>query len=913
MSRMYLQRNAFLRNSLLWIGSSALAVGLLTPAAHASKQGLNAIELYDGRSGAAYVQLSNFFINDKLELRQCTSGQAIDHSEYGKLPKVVMAPGGTLQRGQDGILRYSTGGGAAICVVPENVKFEHGAAYTPSELADLAVPNGTPSGPSTENVSLPQQIRKGVTIALVATLSTETADFLRAQRASDITIWQAFITRYPSSSNLSQAKSTLAGLYVQAGQTSLAAWQKSSAIAAPSYPDLRNAHVQANLALATRPGLDSAEKLDADVSGQLTGLTDKALAELNAWDAAMTAHTPGYPHLQTAKKLSDAVTLIDPQFAPGRTLANQVQTDVTAFETAVASANSNLGAGQYDRAFTLIQPYRSFADEEPRIGSIVDTVYSYHYEKAKQFGKALDWQNATVEYEKAIKVHDTGEAEADLKTAQAQLAVARDKAAAQAAQNASQQYEQDHDIIRAYETLYFLTDSQKKFVQADLDRLASAYADAASAKAKSLLKVHGSITGTGDEGQVVQAYDLLDRAYEINENDAYVTLKQVAANDLSTYLLTTANKFFAKPGGSGTELGWAEIVKAMPYKADNLADLRDAQTTNAEKHNLRSRLAIRVQFLDQTSQRDSAGFVGQIESAIIGNLESSGIPVRVLRANDPIPPGVEPDFLLEGDVIQHHVWATPTLEQLPSEYVAGEQQVPNDEWNKANRTLEEAKEELTSNQDKLTGAATRGKHGEIAAAQRAVDASKDKVDKLTAARDLLPPTKPQDILRPYTYTKKTITVNGTVQLRFSISQPLSEQSSEPMPEPVTITKQESKPTVVLLNVSPQDHNGVVNTGTDPDQDEFRTNLETAALQELVDAVRKRVALLPQKIYDEAYRKENEGDMDGAGESYLRYLNMTPEDGSSQREHAKQFLNNNFLLEPTPMRVSSQQATMVSSN
>jgi hypothetical protein len=911
MLRKCLQRKAFLLNSLLWIGSSALALGYFAPAAHASKQGLNAIELYDGRSGAAYVQLTNFFINDKLELRQCTSGEAIDHSAYGKLNKVVMAPGGTLERGADGILRYSTGGGQGICVVPENVKFDHGTAYSPSELADQANPTGSPTGPSTENVSLPPPIKKGVTIVLVATLNTETADFLRAKRASDITIWQAFITRYPSTSHLADAKSALALLYVQAGQTSLAAWLKSSALGKPSYTDLKNARAQADLAVATKPSLDSAGKLTADVSGQLTNLTNQAVSELNAWHTAMSDHTPGYPHLQTAKALSDAITLIDPKFGPGQTLATQVQTDVSAFETAVASANTNIGAGQYDKAFAEILPYRSFADEEPRIGSVVDTVYSYHYEKAKSFGKSLNWQNATEEYQKAIKVHDTGEAEADFKTAQAQLAIARDKAAAQSALATSQQYEQAHDPIRAYEALYYLSAAQRKFVQDDIDRLGPGYADAASAKAKSLLKLHGTITGPGDESQIELAYEYLDRAYEVNQNDTYVVLKQVAANDLSKYLLATANKYFAKPGGSGTELGWAEIVKAMPYKADNLADLRDAQNSNTTNHNLRSRMSVRVQFLDQTSQRDSAGFVGQIESAIIGDLESSGISVRVLRATDPLPHDVEPDFQLEGDVIQHHVSAPSTPEQIPSEYVVGTHDVPNEEWNKADQAVEAAKEELVAAQGTLSGAVTRGKH--VSTAQKAVTVAEDKVNKLISARDLIPKTKTEDIPRPYTYTKKTIKVNGVVQLRFSISQPLSEQTSEPMAAPVTITKEDKQTAVVLSNVSPADRNGVVNSGSEPDLDEFKVNLETVALQELVEAVRKHVALLPQKIYDEAYRKENEGDMEGAGESYLRYLNLTHEDGSSQREHAKKFLSDTFLLEPTPLPNNTQQASTGSTN
>ena len=101
---------------------------------------LTAIELYDGTSGPAYLQLADVLINGKVELRSCASdSSALEKSAYGKLSKLTMAVGGVLERGPDGVLRYASAEGqAAVCVVPENIKFEHNATFTPAAMADSA-------------------------------------------------------------------------------------------------------------------------------------------------------------------------------------------------------------------------------------------------------------------------------------------------------------------------------------------------------------------------------------------------------------------------------------------------------------------------------------------------------------------------------------------------------------------------------------------------------------------------------------------------------------------------------------------------------------------------------------------------------------------------------------------------------
>ena len=130
----------------------ALGMAWVGPSAMAKDIPLMAIEVYDRPSGAAYVQLTDVLINGKIEMKDCTPFQnaAVDKSTYGKMGKVVLGVGGVLERGADGVMRYTPGGGSAACVVPANIKFDHNASYSLSELADQAMLHGTPLGTVTD-------------------------------------------------------------------------------------------------------------------------------------------------------------------------------------------------------------------------------------------------------------------------------------------------------------------------------------------------------------------------------------------------------------------------------------------------------------------------------------------------------------------------------------------------------------------------------------------------------------------------------------------------------------------------------------------------------------------------------------------------------------------------------------------
>jgi hypothetical protein len=881
------------QRSLLYkvIALAVIGLGWPVPSALAKPVSLTAIELYDGPSGAAYVQLADVLINGKIEMRDCTQAQAaaIDKSAYGKMEKLTLAPGGVLERGADGVLRYDAGQGQAICVAPENVKFDHNVSYTVSELADRAILTGTPISPSTVAAGALPPLSKGVKLVLVAAPDVELAEFLLAQRAGGVAGWSEYLSKYPASPHAAAAKLAQASLYAAAGEASLETYRKSVAAGSPSYIDLKNSKVQADSANAADPGLARTVKLLGEIGGQLTAIAANGSGELNAYLAALKSHAAGYLHLQNARKLSEAVSDVDASFLPGQALAGDVKQASDAFDSALRSAESSVVAKQMDQALETIAPLRAFQSEEPRIAGVVDAAYGYYLQLGKQFGDAADWPNAIKHYEKAVGAKETAEAREALKDARKQQVIVADKAAAAKALASSHDYEQQKDAINAFEVLYNLPPSQQALVSADIDRLKDAYVHSAVQAAKDLQKAHDPIRGLGDEIGIEKAYAYLRRAYELSKDDSYHDTMAILGDDLSAYFVDQAKRYLDKPAGSGTELGWTYLEEALSYKPSNQM-AHDAKVAAAPAHAMHSKLSIRVQFRDQTSQRNSTGFIPQLEDAIITGLEAPTIKaVRFGEATG----GVEPDFQLAGDVLEHQISETTNLEAKESKYRAGTHDDPNEAWNKANRAYEAAMRQLATDQSALQGVEAKGKKHDIDDAKARVDADQKAVSDAQALADSLPKTITSDVIRPYQYVRKTIDVKNTIKLQFRIGETLTGQ----MGEAVVEQKEDPRQYVMLEDVKADDTEGVKLGGSTPNTGEMQTALDNAARDELVQKVRLKVQELPRAVYDAGKSREQEENVDGAGEYYLRYLSCTAEDGSAERQHAKEFLAEKFNMRP----------------
>lgn len=880
----YVKRAGLKRASI-----ALVLVAFAGPAVHSKDVPLTAIELFDGPDGAAYVQVTDLLINGKAEVRSCGGAAQISKSAYGKLVKIPLNSSVTsLERDSHGVMSL-TRGSAAECVVPSNLKFDKDESLTPAQLADRAVLQGQVLSSSPAGITTVPAFKPTVQIVFVSAPDTELAEFLRANRAHSIAQWQDYLSRFPKAAHLDPARHSLAALLLKEGEDGLASYRASTSTNAVRYPDLKTAFLRADQVRELLPANEGASKLRQNVSAELLLLADKSRAELQAYKQALSGHTAGYVHLANARQLNDHTLEVDGHFDQSLTLQSAIAAESTRVDAALRSAESLISSQRYDEAVAAVAEFRPFADEEPRISAILNAAYKYHFDRGKADAANQKWRDAVLEFQKASDDKATSEASAELKQAQAAFVATTNRAAADAALQQSAGFEQGQLYIEAYEVLADLPDAQRALVDDRMQALQTNYVKSASDEAKKLKDAHTPIQGRADEIGIQKAYNYLRRASALQTDDQDLKLRlDLISQTLSDYYVAQAKRYLDKPLGSGVGVAWLYLNEAQQYQS-NRDDVRDERTKNAAIHNVRSTLSIKVVFRDQTSRRDSAGFADQLSDAIATGLETTALPVRIVRAADATP--VEPNFQLIGDVLEHRPVTKVGVESIESEYRVGEREVPNDEWNKANRDYEDATLDLQKAQKVLEGAQAHGKKKEISAATDDVDVAQKKVEDLHRKLDSIAKTTLSDVVKPYSYTRKTIDLSASVEVGFRIV----DSNGNTIETTPSVKSTAQKQFVVLENVKPEDTRNVKQAGAPPDETQFLTDVEIAARIALIKDVKQKVESLPSKILAQARKRLMDGDTDGTAEAYILYLNSTPDAPTPERDEAKKFLRDQFNM------------------
>ena len=866
-----------------------LLIALAVPVVQSKDVPITAIELYDGPNGAAFVQLTGLLINGKAEVRGCNGAAQITKSNYGKLPKIALTPAITsLERDAKGTMTL-TRGKESECVVPSNYKFEKDESFTPAQFADKATLQGQVLSSSVQGVTTLPAFKATVKIVFVAAPDTELAEYLRASRAHSIPQWQDYLARYPKAAHTDAAKQSLAVLLLKDGTDALEAYQTSASSSTPAYAQLRTAFLRADQAHDLIPTNDDATKLREAVHTELVHVADKIRAELQAYRQALGNHTTGYSHLAASRQLTEQALGVDPHFDQGLTLQTAVAAETKRIDSALQSGESNLASQHFDEAVAAVSDFRNFADEEPRIAAILDAAYKHHFEEGSADVASQKWREAVQEYQRAVAIKPTPEATAALKQAQGNLQSSTDQAAADTALQQSNAYEQDKKYIEAYDVLADLPESQRALVKDRMQALEENYVKSASDEAKRLMDAHNPIQGRVDEIGVQKAHEYLQRACTLQPDNQNLKLRlDLDSQTLSDYYVARAKIYLDKPLGSGVGVAWLYLQEAQQYQP-NRDDIRDERTKYSTIHNIRSTLSIKVVFRDQTSRRDSSGFADQLSDAIATGLETTALPVRVIRAADATP--IDPNFQLTGDVLEHRPITKPSIESLDSEYLVGTRDIPNDDWNRANREYENAKQEVARQQKLVDDAKAHNKRKDAATAQQAADDAQKKADALGRQLDTVPKTKMIDVVKPYNYTKKTVDLSAVVELGFRIT----DASGTVIASNPSIKKQAEKQFAVLENVKPEDTKGVKQTGALPDENQFLGDVEIDARTDLIKEVKEKVETLPSKILAQARKHLIDGDTDGTAEAYILYLNATPDAQNPERDEAKKFLHDTFNM------------------
>lgn len=876
------------------IGAAVTIFLLFFPGMHPLLQAkdavLNAIVLFDGPSGAAYVQISGLLVNGKTELRVCDGTPKFDKHAYDSMPHAQLATATSLERNADGVLMLVTGTAQPMCVVPASLKFDKGAALSTSEAADQALLQGTVVSSSTQQPNEPLPVLKaGVKLIFVAAPDTELAEYLRAQRTNTVPGWRDFLSRYASSAHAYEARSAMASLLTNAAVNAFAAYGQSGP--AREFQHLKQAQQRAEQATLASPGYPAAQKLLEQIRTELDTLLEADRTQLQMYRTALAERTKGYEHLTTAKLRNDQIVNVDPRYAPALALQNEIWQETRKMEVALQTADALIAEQRYDDAFNALGAYLSFISEAPHVEQIVNAAYSHHFSHGEELAKQQDWEHAIGEFKAAARIRpDSTETTAALKNAESQLTATRNQQAATQALEQSKAYADNKQLIEAYEVLASLPDGARALASQQMEALSKDYAVAASKRSQKLQELHVPIHGRADEDSARQSYDLLSRASIITGDPAMKLRLDLLSDRISAYYVDVARRYLEKPQGSGVGLGWLYLGEAQRYKPD-LDAVKDDMARYAPAWQLRARLSIGILLRDQTSRRENAGFADQLADAIAHGLENSGVSIRSVRMAGDNSAALQPSFVLVAEILQHHVINNTNLETLTSKYRVGTREIRNEAWAQLNQQYETAQQSLTAAQRTLADLQAKNKKKEISAATDAVDAAKKQADDLRHKLDATEQKRVENIIETYNYTRKTIDLNATVELTFR----LTDAAGNLIDSAVPVKREDHKTFVLLENVKPEDTEGVKAQNAPPNDQQFLADVEIPARDTLVKALREKIAQLPSRVLQDARTRAQQNDFEGAAAQYILYLNATPDQVSPERDEASKFLQDRFNL------------------
>ena len=109
----------FWKNRRAWLACVLSAACLLGSPLNqlpleAKEAPVNAIALYDGPTGPAYVQIAGVLVNGKTELRVCDGTPHIDKHTYDTLPRIQLTGAASLERTSGGVLMLTSGGAGML-------------------------------------------------------------------------------------------------------------------------------------------------------------------------------------------------------------------------------------------------------------------------------------------------------------------------------------------------------------------------------------------------------------------------------------------------------------------------------------------------------------------------------------------------------------------------------------------------------------------------------------------------------------------------------------------------------------------------------------------------------------------------------------------------------------------------------
>ena len=819
-------------------------VCLLPFAGHSAKTKYFALLIQTDRP-QNQILVAEFEINGETKLFNLgrrTPTSSLTKKEYGKLPQITLSQVASFQLA-DGILRVRTRRGQILQAIPQ--KFKGWPKGRSSRVAPKAMTGNVRLSGKIAGTKRKHRSSLQANIAVYVYLARPTNDsiaFATTEVQNTQLAYEQFKNRFPNSPHVQIVRERLATTYLRHASNSLAKYEK-----------------------------------------------------------ALTERTPGYPNLAEARTWFNKIQPLNVPVQGGPEFLRRLSRRETRLTNLLRDARQAMEGAQFARAQEILEPIRHFRNEFAEIDTELKNTRA---QAAKHYLQQAEKLLASDDFDGALAQTGLAEkwvANSSIPAMRTKIATRRKeyekhmeiKRATDAANEALKRA----DFVRAFAALRPVSlrypreqDLQKRFLAIQQSLRSDLINRSPEVERTYTPLKQGDVAG---EKQVLNLYMGLAGLAELNRNDGDVILwRDIMGDYLAAYYHELAKRMAPSQDAVPSALAYAFLQQAYSLALDGTkGQIEELPRWRPQvEENLGLRLGLTVQ--DSTPDLNSLSVANQLQRLITIGIQRADLPhlelldARSNRSRETRTIQGQNSLELTIDLSRAAVRDTKKSESIRSEYGAGMRQILNPDWQRAKSDFDLASKKV----DDLSAQAGRKMNKrQRTAHQRAMANAQGSLNRARRKLDTTPPYSQEEDIRPYQFSKNTITRTAEIEIAFQWVRHgiVLETDIE--------RRQESIEGTEFTGVERDDKNNHRNQEANlPDKPTMRGRALRGLQKKLSDRFIAYLDAFIAQDFETAKQLTQQNNPVRAAEHYLRYLfNSRPTD--TQREEALAYLRNQFNL------------------
>ncbi|MBI4461981.1 MAG: hypothetical protein HY653_03655 [Acidobacteria bacterium] len=416
------------------------------------------------------------------------------------------------------------------------------------------------------------------------------------------------------------------------------------------------------------------------------------------------------------------------------------------------------------------------------------------------------------------------------------------------------------------------------------------YRSALLAEAVKVEKLHAPIRGPADEEMLLKLHGRLASLAEFDASTELAVWRDRLGTYLADHYRQRARTLAPSTSPELSPLAFAFLQQAYHF-ALNKAELTQLSDWR-ERLEREQGIRVALNFRDLTPEAGGQYLLAELSAGVSAAIQKSSLPhVKILEAgrSDTLTPTLE--FIVE--LLHASVRDEAEPETLKSEYSAGFRQVPNPAWRDAKATYDRSVESFEQVRAQVEQNRRKKKYSEQErrADDQALARAQAELKQAKEALDAQPAFIEQEDIRPYEFTRRTVT--RTAQMRLSYRWVHTRTGVREVQQ--ILEEREPARDVEVTGINAGDKHGHRNQPPNlPDAETMRGRVLRKVQERLAELAVSYLKAFIGRDFEQAQQKAARRESQAAAEDYLRFLYNSPAD-DPRRQQALEFLQREFRL------------------